>query len=128
MLSYIAQKFRRTNPLSSKRKITQAEYKLCLKIFDLKNRDKTLVLICEKNVHCDLNKNLFWHELGKVYAWGLGKHNQLGVGFEDDMLKPIQVTSQNIKNRHVINVAAGGQHTLFLAGAKQRSKRVIRAV
>lgn len=52
--------------------------------------------------------------IGKVYAWGIGSNNQLGAGSEDDVYEPVLLTGAQIKNKEVLNVNSGGQHTLFL--------------
>lgn len=51
---------------------------------------------------------------GKVYAWGIGSNNQLGVGSEEDVYEPILLSGAQVKNKEVLNVNSGGQHTLFL--------------
>lgn len=52
---------------------------------------------------------------GKVYSWGMGSNQQLGLGSEDDQLIPTLLTGAQVKERQVISVSSGGQHTLFIA-------------
>lgn len=51
---------------------------------------------------------------GKVYSWGMGA-TQLGIGSDDDQLKPVQLAGVQVKDRHVVSVSSGGQHTLIVA-------------
>lgn len=55
---------------------------------------------------------------GKVYSWGMGSNQQLGLGSEDDQLVPTLLTGVQVKDRQVIGVSSGGQHTVFIAADK----------
>lgn len=57
-------------------------------------------------------------EDGKAYSWGMGSNHQLGIGSEDDQLKPTLLTGAQVKERQVVSVSSGGQHTLFIATDK----------
>jgi len=57
-------------------------------------------------------------EEGKLYSWGMGTNGQLGTGEEDDVWEPYLVTSKQIKDRIVIAVSSGGQHTVMIAKDK----------
>lgn len=52
---------------------------------------------------------------GKAYSWGMGSNQQLGVGSDDDQFEPVLLTGAQVKDRKVIRISSGGQHTLFLA-------------
>lgn len=54
---------------------------------------------------------------GKLYSWGMGA-TQLGLGSEDDQLLPVQLAGAQVKERHVVSVSSGGQHTLIVAADK----------
>lgn len=54
-------------------------------------------------------------EDGKAYSWGMGSNQQLGLGSEDDQNEPTLLTGAQVKDRKVIKISSGGQHTLFLA-------------
>lgn len=54
-------------------------------------------------------------EDGKAYSWGMGSNQQLGLGSEDDQNEPTLLTGAQVRDRKVIKVSSGGQHTLFLA-------------
>ena len=51
---------------------------------------------------------------GDLYAWGAGTNNQLGLGDDEDYLKPEKVSSKQLTDRKVIQVSAGGQHSTCL--------------
>lgn len=53
-------------------------------------------------------------EDGKIFAWGFGSNNQLGTGSDDDALEPTLLTGLQVKDKQVIAVSSGGQHTLFV--------------
>ena len=51
---------------------------------------------------------------GKLFAWGAGTNQQLGLASEDDTLSPEFVVSKQLENREVLQVSAGGQHSMCL--------------
>jgi len=55
---------------------------------------------------------------GKLYSWGMGTNGQLGTGEEDDVWQPYHVASKQVKDRIVIAVSSGGQHTVMIAKDK----------
>lgn len=64
------------------------------------------------------------NHIGKVYSWGIGSNQQLGLGSEDDQILPQLLTGAQVKDRAVIKVSSGGQHTLFIAADKSTGKKV----
>lgn len=46
------------------------------------------------------------------------KLKQLGLGSDEDALLPTQLTGVQVKDRNVLAVQSGGQHTLFIAADK----------
>lgn len=58
-------------------------------------------------------------EDGKAYSWGMGSNQQLGIGSDDDQFKPVLLTGVQVKEKKVIRVSSGGQHTLFIAAEKE---------
>lgn len=50
--------------------------------------------------------------------------NQLGIGNDDDQTVPQLLTGAQVKDRTVIKVSSGGQHTLFIAVDKPTGKKV----
>lgn len=60
-------------------------------------------------------------EEGQLHSWGMGSCLQLGSGKDDDdVFSPILVEGKNLvaAEHEVLNVEAGGQHTLILARKK----------
>lgn len=55
---------------------------------------------------------------GKAYSWGMGSNQQLGIGSDDDKDEPTLLTGAQVKDRKVIRISSGGQHTLFIAAEK----------
>ena len=55
---------------------------------------------------------------GKVYAWGFGSNQQLGTGKEDYEIEPALLTGAQVKDKRVLKVSSGGQHTLFIVEDK----------
>ena len=53
---------------------------------------------------------------GKLWAWGYGDMGQLGTGLEEDENVPVNVTetSKKLTGKAVVQVGAGGQHTVIL--------------
>lgn len=56
---------------------------------------------------------------GKAYSWGMGSNQQLGCGSDDDQNEPVLLTGAQVRDRQVIRISSGGQHTLFLAADKE---------
>lgn len=54
---------------------------------------------------------------GKVYVWGMGTSSQLGTGDEDDVTEPKVLVSAQVKDKNILGVNSGGQHSLFLVEA-----------
>lgn len=54
---------------------------------------------------------------GDVYAWGFGSNYQLGLGKDDDVDTPQLVAGAQVKDKKLLKVASGGQHTLFIVNA-----------
>lgn len=55
---------------------------------------------------------------GRVYVWGLGENFQLGLGGDEDVYEPALLASKQVKDKEVLNVNSGGQHTLLLVADK----------
>ncbi|EDV51073.1 regulator of chromosome condensation [Drosophila erecta] len=62
-------------------------------------------------------------EDGKLYSWGSGVNNQLGVGDGDDELEPIVVVSKNTQGKHMLLASGGGQHAIFLIKADKQDQK-----
>lgn len=55
---------------------------------------------------------------GNLYGWGMGNGYQLGNAKEDDILEPTKIEGKQLSNYTVLQVAAGGQHSVVLAKPK----------
>ena len=51
---------------------------------------------------------------GTAYSWGMGTNYQLGNGTDEDIYEPTLVSGGKIKDKKIIKVSSGGQHTVFL--------------
>lgn len=72
------------------------------------NNEKVVQLSCGESCSFAITED------GKVFAWGFGSNNQLGTGSDEDSLEPTLLTGQQVKDKQVIGVSSGGQHTLFV--------------
>lgn len=54
---------------------------------------------------------------GQVYAWGIGSNSQLGIGGDEDAYEPTLLTGVQVKDKKVVKVSGGAQHTLFVVEA-----------
>lgn len=54
----------------------------------------------------------------------MGSNQQLGIGSDDDQTEPQLLTGVQVKDREVIRVSSGGQHTLFIAADKSTDQKV----
>lgn len=57
---------------------------------------------------------------GKLYTWGMGSNNQLGVGDGDDELEPTLVQSKATLDKRILLADGGGQHSIFLVEADEQ--------
>lgn len=53
-------------------------------------------------------------DTGEVYAWGIGTNSQLGTGNEEDVWEPVLIQGAQVKDKKVITVSGGAQHTLLI--------------
>ncbi|ALC44129.1 Bj1, partial [Drosophila busckii] len=60
---------------------------------------------------------------GKLYSWGFGSNNQLGVGDGDDELEPALVSSKNTQNKRMLLASGGGQHSVFLVESDEQEEQ-----
>lgn len=58
-------------------------------------------------------------DAGEVYAWGIGTNSQLGTGNDEDVWEPVLLQGAQVKEKKVITVAGGAQHTLFTVTDKK---------
>lgn len=72
-------------------------------------RDKGIV-----HISCGAENSFGLSDDGKVYVWGNGNSSTLGTGEEEDVPIPKQLVSKETKEKTVLAVSGGGQHSLFL--------------
>ncbi|CAG9761411.1 unnamed protein product [Ceutorhynchus assimilis] len=66
------------------------------------------------NVACGSTTSFAVTKEGELYGWGMGSNGQLGLGTDDDAVVPTVIESKQLKDKRVIRVSSGGQHTLIL--------------
>ena len=54
-------------------------------------------------------------EAGHCLAWGFGANGQLGTGEEEDVWAPLRMVGKHLKDKKVLVVSSGGQHTVIIA-------------
>ena len=72
-----------------------------------------------KKVSCGLNHAVaITSDTGICYTWGCGSHGQLGRTSNStlNLNPPVAVSFFVKRNIKIVDVSAGGKHTLFLAG------------
>lgn len=47
----------------------------------------------------------------------MGSNHQLGIGAEDDAFEPVLLTGVQVKDKNVVTVSSGGQHSVFVVSA-----------
>lgn len=62
---------------------------------------------------------MLYFSVGRAFAWGMGSNLQLATGDEEDVWSPVQMSGQQLENRSVLSVTAGGQHTVLLVKDQQ---------
>lgn len=71
-----------------------------------------------KSISCGAENSFGLSEDGKVYVWGNGNSSTLGTGEEEDVPIPKHLVSAQLKDKTVLAVSGGGQHSLFLVESK----------
>ncbi|KAG1490404.1 hypothetical protein G6F46_004772 [Rhizopus delemar] len=56
---------------------------------------------------------------GEGYSWGFNSSNAIGNGNDEDEPVPCLLKGKNLGTNHIIRVAAGGQHSVFITKASQ---------
>lgn len=72
-------------------------------------RDKGIV-----SISCGAENSFGLTQEGKVYVWGNGNSSTLGTGDEEDVPVPKILATAQTKDKTVLAVSGGGQHSLFL--------------
>lgn len=66
------------------------------------------------NISCGSCVSFAVTDEGTAYSWGMGTNCQLGNGSDEDVYEPTPISGAQIKDKKVIKVSSGGQHTVFL--------------
>lgn len=48
----------------------------------------------------------------------MGSNLQLGIGSDDDQYEPVLLSGAQVRDKEVIKISSGGQHTLFMVTEK----------
>lgn len=67
--------------------------------------------------------NFYSKNVYLFFSWGMGSNQQLGVGSDEDQTAPILLTGVQVREKHVIRISSGGQHTLFIAALPKQSNQ-----
>lgn len=70
-----------------------------------------------KKVGCGDTTSYAITSQGDVYSWGMGTNHQLGHGTDTDCHVPTQIVTAQTKAKRILDVDAGGQHTVFIVAA-----------
>lgn len=65
------------------------------------------------DVACGESNSFAITKNGQVYVWGMGTNSQLGTGDDDDVPEPKLLVSTQLKDKNILSVNSGGQHSLF---------------
>lgn len=79
----------------------------------VKSLDKQKIV----DISCGDQCSFALSDKGDVYAWGFGSNYQLGLGKDDDVDTPQIVAGAQVKDKRLLKVTSGGQHTLFIVNA-----------
>lgn len=66
------------------------------------------------SITCGDSNTFALSKKGEVYVWGIGTSNQLGTGDDADVITPTTLTGAQVKDKNVIAVSSGGQHSMFV--------------
>lgn len=64
---------------------------------------------------------------GKPYVWGMGTNSQLGTGDENDVPEPRLLATAQVKEKNILSISGGGQHSLFLVEVPESTAKVVKA-
>ncbi|KAK7788454.1 hypothetical protein R5R35_012250 [Gryllus longicercus] len=67
------------------------------------------------DIACGTSVSFAVTDKGEAFSWGMGTSGQLGTGDEADVYEPHLIGGKQLENRKVVQVSAGGQHTVLLA-------------
>jgi len=71
-----------------------------------------------KKISCGANHTLAITQEDTVYSWGFGTSLACGNGDEEDVETPMLIQGQRLDGLQVLEIGAGGQHSVLLAKKK----------
>ncbi|KAI3438759.1 hypothetical protein D9Q98_001177 [Chlorella vulgaris] len=90
---------------------------------DFENRSTPMVVqslgsVVGRQISCGDDHTVLLASDGTAYAWGRGVFGQTGQGHTDNVCRP-QLVRGALQGQHIVQVAAGGRHTLCLTASNQ---------
>lgn len=90
---------------------------------DFENRSTPMVVqslggVVGRQICCGDDHTVLLASDGTTYAWGRGVFGQTGQGHTDNVCRP-QLVRGALQGQHIVQVAAGGRHTLCLTASNQ---------
>jgi len=79
------------------------------------------------DVSCGESNSFAITKNGQLYVWGMGTNSQLGTGAEDDVTEPKLLVTAQVKDKNILAVNSGGQHSLFLVEAPSSNAKTVKA-
>lgn len=64
---------------------------------------------------------------GQLYVWGMGTNSQLGTGDDDDVQEPKLLATAQVKEKNILAVNSGGQHSLFVVEVPESTAKPVKA-
>lgn len=78
------------------------------------------------SISCGESNSFAVSEDGKLYVWGMGTNSQLGTGDDDDVEAPKHLVSAQVKDKTILSVNSGGQHSLFIVEVPESTAKPIK--
>lgn len=100
---------------------------------DVEKDVEELTLINSLNKHnivdvaCGESNSFAIANNGQLYVWGMGTNSQLGTGDDDDVPEPKLLLSAQVKEKKILCINSGGQHSLFLVEVPEANVKVVKA-
>ena len=66
------------------------------------------------DVSCGESNSFAITKNGQLYVWGMGTNSQLGTGDDDDVPEPRLLATAQVRDKNILAVNSGGQHSLFI--------------
>jgi len=99
---------------------------------EVKNDVEELALISSLSKHgiedvsCGENNSFAITRTRQLYVWGMGTNSQLGTGDEEDVPEPKLLASAQVKDKNILSVNSGGQHSLFVVEVPESTAKPVK--